>query len=299
MESKFPLIVVTGPTASGKTKLAIDLARAFDGEIICADSRTVYKEMNIGTAKPTTAEMNGIQHHLLDLIYPNEKFTLWNFQHLAKAKIDDIRSRGKMPFLVGGSGLYVDSILFDYQLNEQPADAMMRKELEKLSIEQIQSMLIKQRIKLPENFDNKRYLIRTLEQSGVNDHRRRVPIENAIVVGIATDKSILEQRIRKRAQAMLETGLVEEVEKLLDKYGDQEPLRKNAYGIVAEYLHGGIKTRDEVVAKITTADRQLAKKQMTWFSRNPFMNWLSLDRAYDQISRLIAKQANINFKNAN
>ncbi|QQS17544.1 hypothetical protein IPL44_00610 [Candidatus Saccharibacteria bacterium] len=131
MATEQPLIVIVGPTASGKTGLAVSLAKEFGGEIISADSRTIYRGMTIGTAKPTAEEMDDIPHHLIDLVDPDEEFTLWNFQQLAKEKIADIRSRGNIPFLVGGSGLYVDSVIFDYEITPQSIDYSAQRTREK------------------------------------------------------------------------------------------------------------------------------------------------------------------------
>lgn len=288
MAAEPPLIVIVGPTASGKTGLAIELAKKLNGEIICADSRTVYRDMNIGTAKPTIAEMNSVSHYMLDLVNPNERFTLWNFQQLAKQKIAEIRARGKTPFLVGGSGLYVDSIIFDYKLKEKTDDSQ-RQKLDRMSVDDLLTMIKLQHIELPSNYQNKRHLVRAIEQGGVNRKRRSEPI-NTFVVGITTKKEILEQRICHRSKKMLDGGLVDEVKYLIDNYGpDCEPFNNNLYGEVKKFINGEIKTEAELIGRMTTVDRQLAKKQLTWFRSNNYIEWLSLEEAVPYVTNIFGK----------
>jgi tRNA dimethylallyltransferase len=284
--SELPLIVVVGPTASGKTNLAIQLAMKFNGEIVCADSRTVYRGMDIGTAKPTSGERASVPHHLLDLVNPNERFTLWNFQHLAKEKIEEIRSRGKIPFMVGGSGLYIDSVIFNYELGSE-ADMDLRDKLDKMTVNDLLSMLKLHHIEIPNNSKNKRYLIRAIEQNGINSKRQNRP-ENVYVVGISTDKAILEERIRDRSEIMLNDGFVDEVKKLVHDYGANcEPFNNNSYGVIKKFISGEIKTREELLDRMVIIDRQLAKKQMTWFKRNDCIQWMSSMDAYKYVSKLL------------
>jgi tRNA dimethylallyltransferase len=272
-----PLIVIVCQTASGKTELAIKLAKRFDGEIICADSRTIYKDMDIGTAKPTIAEMGGVRHYMLDLVTPNQSFTLSDFQQLADKFIKVTRRHEKTPFLVGGSGLYIDSILFDYRLGEAPKPNL-RKKLEQLDEIRLLKLLKKQHIEIPSNFHNKRHLIRAIEQNGINRSRRTEIIGNTVVVGIATNKKNIEKSIRRRAEHMLDLGLIQEVKNLIQKYGnDVEPLRKNLYGEVQKYLLDKSLTRQSLIERMIIVDRQLVKKQLTWFRRNQFIQWLPID----------------------
>ena len=287
MATDKPLIAIVGPTASGKTGLAIQLAKKFNGAVICADSRTVYRGMNIGTAKPTVAEMDGVPHYMFDMVNPNDTFTLYDFQRLANTYIQEIRDNGQVPFVVGGSGLYIDSILFDYKLGDAPNNKL-RQKLEKLSIGDLLALIKKQHIEMPINFNNKRHLVRAIEQNGVNKMRRDEIIENAYVVGIATDKAVIEQRIRERAAFMLHAGLVDEVRNLVAKYGaDCEPLRKNLYGEVQQYLHNEL-TRDGLIERMVIVDRQLAKKQMTWFRRNEQIEWFDLAGADKRVSGMLS-----------
>lgn len=266
-----PLIVVVGPTASGKTALAIEMAEKYDGEIICADSRTVYKGMDIGTAKPTAEEQRRVPHHLLDVVQPDESFTVADFQELAYQAITDIRRRHKIPFLVGGSGLYIDSVIFDYKFGERKPD--VRKKLEQMTIHELQDYSVKNNIELPENDQNKRYLVRAIEQGGVNRTKRRHPIPDTLVVGITTPAVILRERITQRARELFEKGVVKEAIEIGQMYGWRyESMTGNVYRL-AQAIHQGELTVTEAEAKFVTLDWKLAKKQATWFKRNPFIVW--------------------------
>lgn len=267
---ELPLIVILGPTASGKTAYAIRLARLIGGEVICADSRTVYRGVDIGTAKPTEPERTGVLHWGLDLIEPDQRYSLYDFQRYAMAKIAEIRQRQHVPLLVGGSGLYINSVIYDYQLAGGDYDPTTRAKLEKLPPNELRRLAIKQGAKLPRDLDNKRRLIRSLETGGVSNNCGYLS-RQTIVIGIAVDKEKLSQRISERAEQMLERGLVDEAERLIARYGMVEPLRRNAYGVVARYLTGQI-YEAELIEQISTKDRQLAKKQLTWW-RNP--RWAS------------------------
>lgn len=285
---QYPLIAIVGPTASGKTKLAVQLAKKHNGAIICADSRTVYRGMNVGTAEPTIDEMDGVQHYMLDLVDPNDTFTLYDFQRLANKYIQGIRAKGQVPFLVGGSGLYIDSVLFDYKLGDAP-DKKLRQNLNDLSIHDLLMLMKNQHIEMPSNFNNKRHLIRAIEQNGVNTLRNETLIENAYVVGIAANRNVIEQRIRDRALKMLDDGLIDETRNLVAKYGaDCEPLRKNLYGEVQAYLRNEL-TMDELIERMVIVDRRLAKKQMTWFRRNPQIEWLDLENAALHIDEILSQ----------
>lgn len=267
---KLPLIVILGPTASGKTAYAIRLARLIGGEMICADSRTVYRGMDIGTAKPTEPERAGVPHWGLDLIEPDQRYSLYDFQRYAMAKIAEIRQRQHVPLLVGGSGLYINSVIYDYRLAGGDYDPATRAELEKLPPDELRRLAIKRGAKLPRDLDNKRRLVRSLETGGVSNNCGYLSGQT-IVIGIAVDKEKLSQRISGRAEQMLERGLVAETERLIARYGMVEPLRRNAYGVVAKYLTGQI-YEAELIEQISVKDRQLVKKQLTWW-RNP--RWAS------------------------
>ena len=168
-----PLVVIAGPTASGKTGLAISVAERFNGEIICADSRTIYRGMDVGTAKPTADDQARVPHWGVDLVEPGDRFTAADFKEYANAKIADIRNRQKIPFLVGGTGLYIDSVIFDFQFGISP-DEQVRYELEQMNVEQLHYYCRKHNIKLPENSQNKRYIIRAIELGGCNSRGERL-----------------------------------------------------------------------------------------------------------------------------
>lgn len=276
--SSLPLVVIVGPTASGKTSLAIRLAEEFGGEIICADSRTIYAGTTIGTAKPTAEERARVPHWGLDLVEPGERFTAADFKRYANQKIAAIRARGKIPFLVGGTGLYVDAVVFDYQFGGE-IDVTLRAELEQLSLEALIEYCNKNNVVLPENHKNKRYVIRAIEQKSAPTTRNNKPISTSIIVGIATDRVILRQRIEDRTEQLFDDGVVEEAIMLGKKYGwDSEAMTGNVYPLIQKYQAGEL-TLDEVKRDFIVADSRLAKRQCTWLRRNSFIEWLSLEAA--------------------
>lgn len=282
---ELPLIVILGPTASGKTAYAIRLARLIGGEVICADSRTVYRGMDIGTAKPTEPERTGVLHWGLDLIEPDQRYSLYDFQRYAMAKIAEIRQRQHVPLLVGGSGLYINSVIYDYRLAGGDYDPTTRAKLEKLPPDELRRLIVKRGVKLPRDPNNKRRLIRSLERGGVSNNCGHLS-SRTIVIGIAVDKEKLSQRISERAERMLERGLVDETDRLIARYGMAEPLRRNAYGVVAKYLAGQI-YEAELIEQISAKDRQLVKKQLTWW-RNPRwagdIMWRTLPELTDRLN---------------
>lgn len=286
MAAVVPLIVITGPTASGKTGLALALAKKWGGEIICADSRTVYKGMDIGTAKPTNAEQNSVRHWLLDVARPGDRFTAADFQRLAYEAIKDIRSRGKIPFLVGGTGLYIDAVVLNFVFGPE-VDYNERHRLENLTIQQLTSLHKKQQILLPENAKNKRYLVRNIEKNNNYASVNNVPDDNVFVFAIKVDKDELKRRIIQRVDVMFGQRIVQETQHLLTYYGqNNEAMTGNIYRIVKRYLDGEI---DEQTAKqlCATRDWQLAKRQVTWLKRHEYVRWFELDRMYDAIERVL------------
>lgn len=286
---KLPLVVIVGPTASGKTTLAIEVAKRHKGEIICADSRTVYKGMDIGTAKPSLVERAMVPHWGLDLVEPNQPFNVADFQKYAYQKIDEIRARGHIPFLVGGSGLYIDAVLFNFQFNS-PASLEQRRELENLSLEELQKYCIENSVKLPENVKNKRHLIRAIERNNIEKQRRIEPISTSIIVGIATDRSVLRKRIHERSEQIFHDNVVNEATLLGKKYGwNIEAMTGNIYPLVYKYLNGEL-AFEEMKEKFATADWRLAKRQLTWLKRNPYIKWFELDRAQKYLEDQLAKK---------
>ncbi|RWZ78477.1 MAG: tRNA (adenosine(37)-N6)-dimethylallyltransferase MiaA [Candidatus Microsaccharimonas sossegonensis] len=286
-KKEVPLIVIVGPTASGKSKLAIELAEQYKGEIIAADSRTIYKDMDIGTAKPSKADQKRVPHWGLDLIAPNESFSAAVFKAYAVQKIAEIRARGHVPFLVGGTGLYVDSVVFDYQFGPV-ADPEKRAELEHMSLAALHNYCIQNNITLPENDKNKRYVIRAIEQKSISTKRSELPIDNCIIVGITTDREVLRQRIHIRCKQLFDDGVALEAKKLGEIYGwENEAMTGNVYRLARQYLNNEI-TESEFKVKNETADWQLAKRQLTWMKRNPFIHWLSLENVQNYIAKYLA-----------
>lgn len=288
IKAKLPLVVITGPTASGKTLLAIRLAKQYNGEIICADSRTIYRDMNIGTAKPTMTEREVVPHWGLDLVSPGETFSAAQFKEYALQKISEIRSRGCLPFLVGGTGLYIDAVIFNFQFGDPP-DSALRRELEKRTVAELQYYCFIHNIKLLENNKNKRYLIRSIEQKNRYNRGESVMQGNNIVVGIATNKKTLRTRIVLRSEQLFSNNVVGEAMMLAQKYGwDNEAMTGNVYPLVREFLNKNI-TESELKRQFVVADWQLAKRQMTWLRRNPFIMWATLDSAEHYLSQLLAQ----------
>lgn len=266
-----PLIVIVGPTSSGKSDLAMQVARQYNGEIICADSRTVYKGMDIGTAKPSMADQAEITHYLLDVVEPSESFSAARFKQLANEAIDTIAHKGKLPIMVGGTGLYIDAVLFDYQFGE-PADASLRAELQLLTIDELQQICRNKNIEMPENSMNKRHLIRAIELGGL-PKRTSVIRQNTIVVGIATEKEVIAERVKRRAKAMIGAGILDETKKLGERYGwSSEAMTGNIYRVFHEVLKGTL-SQEEAIEVVTRSDLQLVKRQKTWFKRNPHIVW--------------------------
>ncbi|MDQ3065067.1 MAG: tRNA (adenosine(37)-N6)-dimethylallyltransferase MiaA [bacterium] len=263
-----PLLVVVGPTASGKSQLAMEIARKFNGEIICADSRTVYKGMDIGTAKPSTQDQQEVNHHIIDIVKPDEVFTAASFKRLALQAITDITNRGKLPILVGGTGLYIDGVIFDFAFLP-PVETEERARLQQLSVAQLQQRLIKQNIAMPENKNNPRHLIRAIETNGA------VPVKgnlrgNTLVLGIEKSKQELTQIIENRTKEMIKNGLKQEVKTLAILYGWDSP------GLSAVGYREWHEKNDEKAIEQSIIKNSLnyAKRQRTWFRRNPHIAWI-------------------------
>ncbi len=287
MATGLPLVVIVGPTASGKTSLAIELAEKYNGEIICADSRTVYKGMDIGTAKPSLDERTRVAHWGLDLVEPNERFTVADFKRYATRKIVEIRKRGHVPFLVGGTGLYVDAVLYNYQFGNKANEAL-RQQLEHMTIDELHDYCIKNNVLLPENNKNKRYIIRAIEQNGNNPQRDKQPISTSVIVGIATNKEELRARIVRRSEQLFNDNVVDEAINLGKKYGwKSEAMTGNIYPLVHSYIQGDI-SFEQMKEKFATLDWRLAKRQLTWLRRNEHIEWLSLDDARRRIEAILA-----------
>lgn len=286
--SRLPVIVITGPTASGKSGLALELAEKWGGEIICADSRTVYKGMDIGTAKPTQEERKRVPHWGLDVVNPGERFTAADFKKLAFAAIADIHERGKIPFLVGGSGLYVDAVVLNFVFGPE-VDVKYRKKLEESSVDDLISLHEKQQIPLPENTKNKRYLIRSIEKNNIFNSSSALPDEAFSVFAIQVEKEALRQRIRQRIEHMFMNNIVLETQQLLQAYDvASEAMTANIYKIVSNYLAGEI-SEHEAKSQCVTRDWRLAKRQITWLRRHDYVRWRECRQARIEIETLLSK----------
>ncbi|MGD0284374.1 MAG: tRNA (adenosine(37)-N6)-dimethylallyltransferase MiaA [Candidatus Saccharimonadales bacterium] len=288
-KSILPLIVIVGETGSGKSALALKLAQQFNGEIIAADSRTIYKGLNIGTAKPSHADQILATHHLLDITTPDKPITVVKFKHLALNAISSIKMRGKIPILVGGSGLYIDAVIFDYNFLPAP-DPIIRNQLEQLTISELQEVIKRRGTQLPENYLNKRYLIRTIETKGKKPTKSQLQ-SNTILIGLSISKNDLTKRLEDRARSMLNLGLIKETKIAVKKYGwGAEALRAPAYKSVQQFLEGHI-SKNEIIGLCVSLDLKLAKKQRTWFKRNKSIQWVEKQiQAVDIITTFLNKQ---------
>lgn len=269
------LITIVGPTAAGKTALAIELAQEFNGEIVCADSRTIYRGMDIGTAKPTALEQAAVPHHLIDVVDPGEALSVAAFKALAEATISDIWARGKIPFLVGGSGLYIDSVLFDYQFPEE-ADKVRREQLEAMTTEELQELLAAEDPAAFAAVDhaNRRRLIRAIETAGQDRSRSTELAGDFLVLGKTMSKEIIQERIAKRIDTMIAQGFLDEVRYLGETYGwNNEAMSGIGYRAFHEVILG-TKTLAQARQDFERGDLLLYKKQLTWFRRNPAIHWL-------------------------
>jgi tRNA dimethylallyltransferase len=283
-QQKPELVVIVGPTASGKSDLALKIARGFSGEIIAADSRTIYKGMDIGTAKASKKEQSLVPHWGLDLVEPGQVFNAHAFKKYAEEKIEDIQSRGELPILVGGTGLYIDAIIFDFSFAES-GNAEQREELEKLSTAQLQSVIKDSNYPMPENFLNRRHLIRTIEKKGLSGGKSSIK-DNVLIIGLLPPAEELKTRIYSRAAAYFSKGLLQETKELLEKYGVQALQKTHgiAYAATVKMLKNELK-QEEALELVQKQEWQYARRQRTWFKRNKFINWYeSPDKAYKEIS---------------
>lgn len=286
-----PLIAIVGPTASGKTSLAIRVAKFCDGEIISADSRAVYRGLDIGTAKPALEEQLAIPHWGIDLVNPGERFTVADFKSYADEKIAEIRSRNKVPIIVGGTGLYVDAVLYDYKFTSYSSRVDLRKKYEQKSLTELYNYCNKHNITLPENRKNKRYVVNAIMRNNEAPLKNSILHKNDIVVGITTDKEVLRNRIEQRAKTIVNKSTIAEAQNAAKKWGwNNEAMTGNIYPLVRQYLEGSI-TVDEMQDKFCTLDWRLAKRQLTWLKRNPEIVWRELDEAYSYIVRRLEESA--------
>jgi len=269
------LIAICGPTASGKSELAIQLAEEFNGEIVCADSRTIYRGMDIGTAKPTVEDQRRVPHHLLDIINPDVQLSAGEFKRQAEAAIADIVARGKVPFLVGGSGLYLYGVVYDYQFPAGPANDL-RAELEVKSLEELVERLQQGDPELAAAIDlkNRRRVVRALETMGQPRVKQPHLPDSILLLGLRPKEAILNTNITQRTERMFQIGLVDEARNLAEKYGPNCPaLASPGYAEILPYLGGEI-DHGQMRELINLHTRQLVKRQLTWYRRNGEIKWL-------------------------
>lgn len=282
------VLVIVGPTASGKSDLAVELARKFNGEIISADSRQVYKGLDIGSGKITKKEMKGIPHHLLSIASPKSVFTAERFKRLGKAAIKKILAKNKLPIIAGGTGLYIDTLIYDLDFPKVPPDIGLRKRLEKLSTEKLFVKLVKLDKTSAKRIDkhNRRRIIRAIEivlNTGKPipqlDILKKSSPYDLIKIGIKISPDKLKENIKRRLEKRLIVGMVREVRNLhkqglswkrLDDLGLE-------YRYISYYLRGLI-TYEEMKQKILSESYQYAKRQMTWFKRDPNIKWIKIKK---------------------
>ena len=291
---KNPMIILTGPTAVGKTDLSIQLAKAMNGEIISADSMQVYRHMDIGSAKVTPEEMDGVPHHLIDVLEPEEEFNVVVFQKLAKEALTGIYERGHIPIIVGGTGFYIQALLYDIDFTENDGDTAIRRELEKLAQTQGAGCLHQMLQEIdPESAaaihqNNVKRVIRAIEfyrQTGKKislhneqEREKQSPYQFLYYV-LDTDRKTLYERIDRRVDLMMEHGLVDEVEHLADMgcTRDMVSMQGLGYKEILDYLSGEIPL-EEAVYILKRDTRHFAKRQITWFKRERDVRWLELEQ---------------------
>ena len=308
LENSIKVVSIVGPTASGKTKLAVKLAQKFNGEIVSADSMQIYKGMQIATAKPTVAETEGIKHHLIDFVSPDETYSVAMFIKDASRCIADIHSRGKLPFIVGGTGLYVDSLLNNITFSEEQRDEKLSLELYKIyeeqGIDKLLEMLLEFDIDSANRLKaerNPKRIIRAIEfykTTGItiteqNEKSKLVKSPySPIKIGINfKDRARLYERINKRVDLMLENGLLDEAKDVLSNKLSFTSVKAIGYKELMPYFNGE-KTLSECVEKLKMETRRYAKRQITWFKRDMDINWLYADE-YNSFEELLVQAVEI------
>ena len=299
--SKPKVIVICGPTASGKTSLSIELAKKINGEIVSADSMQIYKDMDVGTAKTTPEEMQGIKHYLQDFVEPDKRYSVADYKVDAEKAIEEILSKGKTPIVVGGTGLYVDSLIYGIEYQEIKFDEKYRKELEDIALKNGLETLYKKAQEIdPEamkkiSCNDKKRIMRVLEiykatgktktEQEIESRKKEVKYDYK-VFAIDWEREKLYKRINKRVDIMIENGLIEEVENLLKKYKEfPTAMQGLGYKEVVEYLNEYL-TKEEMIDKIKQETRRYAKRQITWFRKNKQTIWIGpqdLQKILDEI----------------
>lgn len=303
--SKQKVIVICGPTASGKTALSINLAQKINGEIISADSMQIYKDMNIGTAKPTIEEMKNIKHYLIDCVSPSVRYSVADFKKDASSAIEKILESNKTPIVVGGTGLYVDSLVYGIDYNEMNTDLKYRAELEKIAEEDGLDYVYNLAKKIDSNAmekisrNDKKRIFRVLEiYKSTGKTKTELEIESRKkgvkydfkIFAINMERSILYERINKRVDLMIEKGLIDEVKQLIKKYNEiPTAMQGLGYKEVVEYFNNKY-SKEEMIEKIKMESRRYAKRQITWFKRNKQIKWLNALDGIDKNTDIILKE---------
>lgn len=272
------LIMIVGPTAVGKTKLSIEVAKSLNTEIINGDSMQFYKGLDIGTAKITKEEMQSIPHHLLDILNPEESFSVAAYQQLVREKIAQIKEKQNIPVIVGGSGLYLSSVVDDYQFlgKERTLD---EKIYDNYTTEELARILIETKPLLAKKCDlsNRRRVLRALEKDESDVQEKLYPFyENALIIGLEIERKLLYQRIDERVDKMILNGLIEETKCLYDEVIDHNKIQAIGYKELFLYFKGEI-SLEEAIALIKRNSRRYAKRQMTWFKNKMNVNWFNVD----------------------
>ena len=290
---KVQVLSIVGPTASGKTALAIELALKYNGEVISADSRQIYRGLDIGTEKVTETQMQGVPHHLIDIVEPETTFTVQDFQQQARSAIADTASRGKLPILAGGSGQYVDAVLYDTKFPEVPPNQTLRDELELLPTRALFKILEDQDPRRAQTIDaqNRRRLIRALEivdaLGSVPEQQEGELLYDALQIGIEVPKEVLKERILQRLNTTLTKGLIEETKELRQKVSD---LRIEEFGleyaIAKDYLNGVI-TKKQMEEKMFYDLVHYATRQLRWFRKNKDIVWFELPKEQEALDSAV------------
>ena len=286
---KAKVVVICGPTASGKTSLSIELAKRINGEIVSSDSMQIYKDMNIGSAKPTEKEMQGIEHHLISIIEPDERYSVAEYKKEAEKEIEKILEKGKTPIVVGGTGLYVDSLIYGIEYQDIKLDEEYRQELEIRAQKEGLKGLYEEAMQIDREAmqkispNDKKRIIRVLEiykatgktktEQEIESRKKEVKYDY-VVFAINMDREKLYERINKRVDEMIQQGLIQEVEQLLKKYKKfPTAMQGLGYKEVVEYLENKT-TKEDMIEKIKMETRRYAKRQITWFKKNKQTIWL-------------------------
>ena len=292
------LVVIEGTNASGKSGLGVALAAHYGGEVVSADSRQVFRGLDLGSGKITPEEMQGVRHHLIDVAEPNEFFSMHDFQRMAYEAVDDVRARGKTPFLVGGTGLYVASVTEGYVMSDTEPDLEYRAYLETMDTPKLYEMLRELRPEMEIDEKNRNRVMRQLEKihDGDDHSAPNAPRYDCLKLGVTWPRPVLRARIDERLDRRLEQGMIEEVQGLLDRGASVEFLKKLGleYRFITQYLIGEIPDRNEMVELLRTAIKQFAKRQTTWFRRDKDIQWLDMAgdpfaEACEKIDRFLAE----------